>query len=102
MESADRYLKTSRYDLEAQKHNRGVFHRRMLGYPWLALVFGSGMGALGTGAAFNVADSPRWQLHPWQGWMLGVIAFLIAGYFLMCVLQGWHGHAVDSRAKGRR
>ncbi|MCE7978222.1 MAG: hypothetical protein DYH03_14015 [Nitrospira sp. NTP1] len=92
VKSADHYIKASRYDLEAQQHNRGVFHRRMLRRPWLALLFGLGMSALGAGAAFNWADGPRWQFHPWEGWLLGGIAGLVAGYFFVTAMQGWRRH----------
>lgn len=92
MKSADHYIKASRYDLEAQRHNRRVFHRWMLVRPWLALLFGLGMSVLGAGAAFNWADGPRWQLHPWEGWVLGGIAGLVAGYFFVTAMQGWRRH----------
>ena len=56
------------------------------------LLFGLGMSALGAGAAFNWADGPRWQFHPWEGWLLGGIAGLVAGYFFVTAMQGWRRH----------
>ncbi len=89
MDSDERYIKASRYNLEAQTHNRRVFHRRLVASPWLALVLAIGMGLLGTNAAFNWVDAPRWNRHPWMGWLLGGFAFLVMCYFLACAVQGW-------------
>ena len=97
MESADRYIKARGYDLDAQRHNRGVFHRSMLRRPWLALLFGLGMSALGAAAWFNWLDAPRWQRHPWEGWVLGGMAALVAGDFFITAVQGWRQHSSNSQ-----
>lgn len=89
MGAADRYIKTSRYDLAAQRHNRDLFQRWMMGRPWLAVLFGTCMAALGASAVLNWVDAPGWQRHPWEGWLLGAIAFLVAGYFLFFAVRGW-------------
>lgn len=101
MASEDRYIKASRYDLEAQCHNRSLFHRRLVARPWLALVCGVGMSTLGSAAVSNWIEAPIWQRHPWEGWLLGGIAFLVACYFFVCVVQGWRNHVLDG-TKGRQ
>lgn len=70
MGAADRYIKASRYDLAEQRHNRAVFHRWMMERPWWV-------------------DAPEWQRHPWEGWLLGGIAFLVAGYFMFFAVRSW-------------
>jgi hypothetical protein len=81
----DRYVKASRYDLEAQAHNRRVFHRHLLMHPWQALSCAIGMSLL----AANAAMHPRWVQLSWMGWILVALAGLMACYFLTCALQGW-------------
>ena len=89
------YRKASRYDLTAQVHNRQVFHQHLVTNPWQALQFSIGMGLLGAAAAFNSIDVSRWNKHPWQGWILAVIAFSAMGYFIYCAVAGSFGR-VDS------
>lgn len=89
MGAADRYIKASRYDLAEQRHNRAVFHRWMMERPWLAVLFGTCMAGLGASAVFNWVDAPGWQRHPWEGWLLGGIAFLVAGYFMFFAVRSW-------------
>jgi hypothetical protein len=101
MQSDDKYIKASRYNLEAQPHNRLVFHRQLLARPWQALTCAVGMTVLGAIPAFNLVEGPRWNQHPWQGWILGGIAFLIAGYFLVCAVLGWqrsHASVPETKA----
>jgi len=90
MASDPTYVKASRYNLKAQLHNWRVFHRQMMMRPWYALACAIGMSVLGAIAMFNWVDGPRWHQHPWMGWLLGGIAFVVAGYFLACAL-GWQG-----------
>lgn len=89
MESDDRYIKASRYDLKAQFHNHGVFHRDLVARPRLAFACALGMGLLSACAAFNLVDAPQWTSHPFMGWLLGGFAFLFACYFLWCAVLGW-------------
>ncbi|WHZ14109.1 MAG: hypothetical protein OJF52_000944 [Nitrospira sp.] len=101
MASGDRYIKASRYDLEAQRHNRSLFNRRLAAQPWLALVCGMGMSTLGLAAVSNWIEAPIWERHPWEGWLLGGVAFLVACYFCVCVVKGWRNHVFDG-TKGRQ
>jgi len=87
MSSESPYIKASRYNLKAQMHNWSVFHRRMVMRPWHAFVCAISMSALGAMAVFNWVDGPGWHRHPWMGWLLGAIAFVVAGYFLACALR---------------
>ena len=89
MESGDRYIKASRYDLKAQSHNRRVFHRELVSRPWRALVLALGMSILGANAVFNLVDAPGWNRHPWLGWSLGVVALLFVCDILVCAVLGW-------------
>lgn len=89
MESDDRYITASRYDLKAQSDNRRVFHRELVTHPWRTFVFAIGMCALAATASFNLVDAPQWDRHPWMGWLLGGIAFLFVCYFLWCAVLGW-------------
>ena len=89
MESEDRYIKASRYNLKAQSHNSRVFHRVLVTRPWRALVLAIGMSILGVNAAFNLVDAPGWNRHPWMGWLLGGVALLFVCYFLVCAVLGW-------------
>jgi hypothetical protein len=89
MESGDRYIKASRYDLKAQAHNRRVFHRELVSRPWRAFALAIGMSILGANAAFNLLNAPGWNRHPWMGWLLGVVALLFVCYFLVCAVLGW-------------
>ena len=89
MESNDRYIKASRYDIKAQTHNSQVFYRGLVAHPWRAFAFSIGMGLLGVNAVFNLVAAPRWDRFPWMGWLLGGVAFLVACYFLLCAVRGW-------------
>ena len=90
MDSDPTYVKASRYNLTAQPHNWRTFQRQMVRRPWHALAFAIGMSGLGAVALFNWVDGSGWHRHPWMGWLLGGIAFVISGYFLACAL-GWQG-----------
>ncbi len=83
------YIRASRYDLEGQARNRRVFHQRLLAKPWLALAMGIGMGLLGANATLNWMDQPRWNAHPWLGWMLGAVTLPFVCYFFLCALRGF-------------
>lgn len=50
MESDDRYIKASHYDLKTQAHNSPVFHRELVGRPWRAFVLAISMSILGANA----------------------------------------------------
>ena len=89
MESGDRYIKASRYDLKAQAHNRRLFHRELVKRPLYAFVLAIGMSILGANAAFNLVDAPGWDRHSWMGWLLGGVALLLVCYFLVCAVLGW-------------
>ena len=84
------YVKAIRYNSTAQAHNWRTFHRQMVKRPWNALAYSIGMSGLGAVALFNWVDGPGWHRHPWMGWLLGGIAFVISGYFLAWAL-GWQG-----------
>ena len=56
MESGDRYIKASRYNLTAQAHNRRMFHRHLLARPWRALVFAISASMLGAMALEDVRN----------------------------------------------
>lgn len=94
MSSDPIYIRASRYNLKAQMHNFRVFHRQMVMRPWHALVFAIALSVLGANAVFNWVDAPRWHQHPWMRWLLGGIAFVVAGYFLACAL-GWQRSRSD-------
>ena len=88
MESGERYIKASRYDFQAQAHNRQVFHRDLIAHPWRAFVLAIGMGALAAISFFNLINAPLWIRSPWMGRVLGGAAFLISSYFLSCAVLG--------------
>lgn len=96
MASDSQYINASRYDLKAQAHNRRVFHRSLVAYPWRAVAFAIGMTVLAAIPAFNLVDAPRWNVHPWMGWVLGGLAFLVACYFLTCAVLGWRTRTASS------
>jgi hypothetical protein len=82
MDMEDQYLKASRYDIKASRHNFQVFHCRLKKRPWLALFFSILMGILAANGFFNLVNAPRWDLHPWMGSSLGAIALIPGVYFL--------------------
>lgn len=81
MKIDDKYTKASRYNIRANKHNFQVFHRRLLIRPWQGLFLALLMSALAANGFFNLIDSPQWNRHPLQGWIIGAIAVLPACYF---------------------
>jgi len=56
------------------------------------------MDILGVVAVLNVVDAPRWNRDPWMGWILGLVAFLVAGYFFICAVLGWRAAYPRSHA----
>jgi len=101
--SENKYIKASRYDIKAQWHNSGVFHHKLMAQPWRALGFGIGMSILGAIACFNLLDAPRWERHPWMGWLLGGLALVVGCYFLLCAVLGWRppqSRSEDTKATG--
>jgi len=97
MSIEDKYIKASRYDTAAARHNFLVFHCRLLNHPWQALSLAILMAILAANGFFNLIDSPRWNLHPWMGWMIGAIAFLPACYFLFNALSGFFARDVKGK-----
>ena len=89
MESGDRYIKASRYDLKAQAYNRRVFHRELVARPWRALVLAIGTCVVGVNAVLGQVDAPRWKGIPWIVWLFGGFVSLLVGYFLACAVPGW-------------
>jgi hypothetical protein len=89
MESDDRYIKASRYDLKAQSHNRRVFHRELVARPWRALACAIGMSIVGVNAVLGQVDAPRWNGIPWMVWLFAGFVSLFVGYFLACAVLGW-------------
>ena len=96
MTPTNEYRKASRYNLDAQRHNRRVFHGVLVAHPWHALALAVSMSLLAVTAGFNLVDSPRWIRHPWMGWLLGGIAAVPAAYFFVCALRGWRTRAPRS------
>lgn len=66
MESDDRYIKASRYDLKAQAHNRRVFHCELVARPWRALACAIGMSIVGVNAVLGQVDAPRCSPMEWH------------------------------------
>jgi hypothetical protein len=88
MGAEEEYIKASRYDIKANRHNFQVFHNRLSTQPWLALTLALFMGFLAVCGFYNLFDSPQWSRHPWMGWSIGAIALLPACYFLVCAVAG--------------
>ena len=93
----DRYVKASRFDLEAQSQNRRVFHRKWVRRPWRALACAIGLGMLSVTVGFNLIDAPQWNRHPLMGWLLGGFALLFVCYFLWCAVLGWRHKQCSSQ-----
>lgn len=91
------YIKASRYDIKAQWHNGRMFHRELVARPWRALGLAIGMSILGANAGFNLVEAPRWDRHPWMGWLLGGLALLVGSYFLLCAVLGWRATQASSQ-----
>jgi hypothetical protein len=89
MDSEDKYIKASRYDVKAGRHNFKVFHCRLTARPWRALLLALFMGLLAANGFCNLIDSPRWNHHPWQGWTIGAVALFCSCYFLLCAATGF-------------
>jgi len=98
MDREDQYLKASRYDIKASRHNFQVFHRRLKKRPWLALFFSILMGILAANGFFNLVNSPRWDRHPWMGWLLGTIALIPGVYFLTTAVSSIYQRYKDKWA----
>ncbi len=96
MESDDRYIKASRYDLKDQSHNSFVFHRELVARPWRAFACAIGMSIVGATAMLSQVDTPRWNGLPWMVWLFGSFVSLFVCYFLACAVLGWQIRYVSS------